>query len=105
MVHTSEVTVYAIGTSRFGASSSRSGERNLEKIAEETGGAAFFPHSASLLDEAFDRINTELRSQYSLTYIPRDTTPDGRFRQIEVRLADGKDYRTRYRKGYRLPDF
>jgi len=105
MLYTSEVTVYAIGTSRFGASSSRTGERNLERIAEETGGVAFFPYSASLLDEAFDRINSELRSQYSLTYRPRDTTPDGRFRAIEVRLVDGRDYRTRYRKGYRLPDF
>jgi Ca-activated chloride channel homolog len=105
MIQASEVTVYGIGTSKFGASSNKQGEDNLKKLAEETGGAAFFPYSAELLDEAFDRIDQELRSQYSLTFVPRDRVPDGRFRQLEVRIVDGKDYRLRHRKGYRLPDF
>lgn len=105
MIQTSEVTVYAIGTSRFGAGSSKRGEDNLKEVAELTGGTAFFPYSAEKLDDAFDRINLELRSQYTLTYRPRDLVPDGRFRRIEVRLVDGKQFQVRHRKGYRLPDF
>lgn len=105
MIQTSEVTVYAIGTSRFGASSDPKGEDNLKEVCELTGGTAFFPYSAERLDEAFDQINLELRSQYTLTYRPRDLVPDGRFRRIEVRLVDGKAFNVRHRKGYRLPDF
>ncbi|GAB4239033.1 MAG: hypothetical protein Kow00109_13750 [Acidobacteriota bacterium] len=105
MLQASEVTVYAIGTSRFGASSSKKGEENLKLIAEETGGTAFFPYSAERLEEAFDLINTELRSQYTLTYQPRNQVRDGRFRKIEVRLVDGKGLKIRHRKGYRIPDF
>ncbi|GAB4122073.1 MAG: hypothetical protein Kow001_20240 [Acidobacteriota bacterium] len=105
MIQTSEVTVYAIGTSRFGASSNPAGEDNLKEVCELTGGTAFFPYSAERLDEAFDQINLELRSQYTLTYRPRDLVPDGRFRRIEVRLVDGKAFNVRHRKGYRLPDF
>ncbi len=105
MIQTSEVTVYAIGTSRFGAGSSKRGEDNLRELCDLTGGSAFFPYSAEKLDDAFDQINLELRSQYTLTYRPRDLVPDGRFRRIEVRLVDGKAYQVRHRKGYRLPDF
>lgn len=105
MLQVSEVTVYAIGTSRFGASSSKEGEENLKLIAEETGGTAFFPYSAERLEEAFDLINTELRSQYTITYQPQNQVRDGRFRKIEVRLIDGKGLKIRHRKGYRIPDF
>ncbi len=105
MIQSSEVTVYPIGTSRFGASSSKKGEDNLAELADESGGTAFFPYSAELLESAFDQINAELRNQYSLTYSPRDKTPDGRFREIEVRIENGDGLKLRYRRGYRLPDF
>jgi Ca-activated chloride channel family protein len=105
MLQASEVTVYAIGTTRFGASSSKEGEENLKRIAEETGGTAFFPYSAERLEEAFDLINTELRSQYTLTYEPKNKQPDGRFRRIEVRIIDGKGLKVRHRRGYMIPDF
>lgn len=105
MVQASEVTVFAIGTSRFGASAKKKGENNLKLLAEETGGSAFFPYSAELLDSAFEKINEELRSQYTLTYEPMDKARDGRFRAIEVRIVEGDDYSLRHRRGYRLPDF
>lgn len=105
MAQASEVTVFAIGTNHFGASSSRKGEENLKTLASETGGTAFFPFTPQRLDDAFDQINTELRSQYSLTYVPRDKRRDRRFRRIAVRITDGKDLKLRHRRGYRLPDF
>jgi len=105
MIQASEATVYAIGTSSFGASSSPEGKENLKKIADDTGGTAFFPYSPERLEEAFDLINTELRSQYTIAYSPRDKIRDGRFREIDVRIVDGKGLKLRHRKGYRLPDF
>lgn len=102
-VQAQEVTIYTIGTSRFGASSSPAGEKLLKGLAEESGGRAFFPYSADKLEGAFDQIDQELRSQYSMTYTPRNTAQNGEFRKIEVRIKDGKDLTLRHRQGYRLP--
>jgi len=97
------VVIYSIGTSRFGASANRKGEEMLEDLSEQTGGRAFFPYSADLLNEAFDLINEELRSQYSLTYVPTNKLRDGTYREIEVKVRDGKKLSLSYRKGYFAP--
>jgi VWFA-related protein len=97
------VVIYSIGTSRFGASVNRKGEKMLQHLSEQTGGRAFFPYSADLLNEAFELINQELRSQYSLTYVPTNKLRDGTYREIEVKLKDGKKLSLRYRKGYFAP--
>lgn len=100
MAQTSDVTIFSIATTRFGASSRRGGEKTLEKLSEETGGRAFFPHSAGQLGEAFELINQELRSQYSLTYVPRNRERRGEYREIVVRIKDSKGYKIRHKKGY-----
>jgi VWFA-related protein len=103
MVQASEVTVFSIGTSKFGATQNKKGENALKEMSQETGGTAFFPYSADLLDEAFDLINQELRSQYSITYTPKNESRDGKFRKIEVRLKDSKGLKLRHKKGYWAP--
>ncbi len=103
MLQRSGVVVYAIGTSKFGASSNPQGEDTLKKLAEATGGRVFFPYSADLLDQAFEQINTELRSQYSLTYVPQNKERDGRYRRIQVKIVDSKGLKARYRDGYYAP--
>ncbi len=103
MIQTRGVTVYGIGTSRFGATSDKKGEEMLTTLAESTGGQAFFPYSEQLFQQAFDTINDELRSRYSLTYIPSNKSRDGSFRRIRVKIAKGKKLNLRYRKGYFAP--
>lgn len=100
MAQKSEATVFAIGTSRFGASGNKKGDDMLIKLATQTGGEAFFPHSPQLLQDAFDRINEELRSRYSLTYVPRNQIGDGSFRQIKVNVKGPKGMRVRHKTGY-----
>jgi VWFA-related protein len=97
------VVIYSIGTSRFGATVNRKGEKMLENLSEQTGGRAFFPYSADLLNEAFDLINQELRSQYSLTYVPTNKLRDGTYREIKIKIEDGKKLTLRHRKGYFAP--
>src|SRR5262249_51086143 len=53
------------------------GEHALETIAETTGGDTFFPNSVSDMDQMFDRIDRELRTQYRLAYYPTPRPPDG----------------------------
>jgi VWFA-related protein len=103
MAQASEVTVFSIGTSKFGASQDKKGENKLKELSKETGGTAFFPYSPELLEESFDLINKELRSQYSLTYTPKNEARDGKFRKIEVKLADRKGMSLRYKRGYWAP--
>ncbi len=100
MVQRSGVTIYGIGTTGFGADRDKKGEDMLLKLAEDSGGRAFFPYSPDQMADAFDTINQELRSQYSLTYVPKDKDRKGKFRRVKVRLVKGKNLKVRHRKGY-----
>lgn len=100
MAQTSGVTLYGIGTSRLGASVDHKGEQMLTDLAEGTGGQAFFPYGEASLTASFQQIDQELRSRYSLAYIPVNKARDGKFRKIRVKIEKGKKYSLRYRPGY-----
>jgi len=74
------------------------GEHALETIADTTGGAMYYPVQLTQLDEMFDRIDRELRTQYRLGYYPQPRPAPGVYRQVEVRVNGG--YTVRYRKTY-----
>jgi VWFA-related protein len=98
-VQASDAVLYTVG---FGAGATVEGlRRNLEGYATTTGGHAFFPRDARELDQVFDSIVTELANQYVLSYSPRDSAHDDRWRSIKVRVRSGK-YSIRARSGYRL---
>lgn len=104
MAQLAESSIYAIGTNRLGASRSSHGIKILRQLTEETGGRVFFPVSDIEMEVAFDQIEKELRSQYSITYTPRNIVRDGKFRNLEVRIAKGKNRPSplsiRHKKGY-----
>jgi VWFA-related protein len=72
------------------------------KMTEETGGRLIIVNSEKRLEEAFDQISEELRSQYTLGYYPTNTTKDGKFRKIHVD-TDNHDLKVLARKGYYAP--
>ena len=74
------------------------GEHALETITESTGGAMFFPESPEELPRIFDRINSELRTQYRLAYYPNPRAPANTYRTIEVKVLPG--YTARHRTTY-----
>jgi Ca-activated chloride channel homolog len=82
------------------------GEHALETITETTGGAVYYPDSVAELDNIFDRIDRELRTQYRLGYYPEPRPPRNALRRLEVRVkvpgtqANQDAYTVRYRKGY-----
>jgi Ca-activated chloride channel homolog len=75
------------------------GDKELTKLAEDTGGQPFFTGDMLALERAFKRIGEELRSQYLITYKP-DPPFDGSYRRIEVKLAAGKGYKVSAKRGY-----
>ena len=72
------------------------------RLTEETGGRLIVVSSEKKLEEAFDQISEELRSQYTLGYYPTNTAKDGKFRKIRVD-ANNHDYKVLARKGYYAP--
>ncbi|HEX8476186.1 MAG TPA: VWA domain-containing protein [Pyrinomonadaceae bacterium] len=77
------------------------GDRELVKLAEETGGKAFFTGDFLALERSFTKISKELRGQYLVTYKPTNDVYDGKFRQIEVKLANKRDgMKVRAKRGY-----
>ena len=78
------------------------GDRILQRIADESGGRAFFPLKLQEVSDAFSEIQEELRSQYAVAYKPPDFKADGSYRPIEITAADRKLH-IRARKGYFAP--
>jgi Ca-activated chloride channel family protein len=76
-----------------------SGDKELQKLAVETGGRAFYTGDMLALERAFKKIGEELRSQYLITYRPEPPF-DGSYRNIEVRVPTGDGYRISAKKGY-----
>lgn len=72
------------------------------RIADQTGGRAIDVHAEKHLQEAFDQISEELRSEYTLGYYPTNPARDGTFRKIKVESTD-KDLKVLARKGYYAP--
>lgn len=77
----------------------------LNRIAQETGGKAFFPKEVTELPAIVKNIATELRSQYHIGYLSTNPAKDGTWRSVQVVLtgAAEKQYRVRSRTGYFAP--
>jgi len=75
----------------------------LKKYAETTGGKAFFPSKPQDFKKAFDAIQEELRSQYSLAYNSSNPAKDGSYRALKISLPNQKNLKIRAKKGYYAP--
>jgi VWFA-related protein len=71
----------------------------LKSLSDPTGGRMFDLGAKMPLSEIFRTIEDELRSQYSLAFVPIDTPNDGSFRKLQVKLGR-KGLRVLARKGY-----
>jgi VWFA-related protein len=100
-----DVAVYTISTNstaNFSSPEQRRGDRTLENFAGETGARAFFPFKLEELAVNFADISQELRSQYTLGYVPTNLARDGTYREIRVETIDD-DYEVKHREGYYAP--
>jgi VWFA-related protein len=104
MAQKSDVAIFAISTNSTGffAITAPKADKILKRLAEETGGRAFFPFKAEDLSASFQDIGAELRSQYSLAYRSSNPGRDGSFRSIKIE-TDRKNLKVKARKGYYAP--
>lgn len=107
-----DVQIYLIGfvsdldrdSGLFKKSAKDKAETLLNKLAEETGGKAFFPRELSEVHAIAEQISTDLRTQYSLGYYPSNSKKDGTFRAVKVQVnAGSRRLIARTRNGYTAP--
>ena len=67
----------------------------LQRLADETGGRAYFPNSITELPEIAKSIGSELRLQYSIGYLPPNNVAPGTYRNIKVVINDGPNAQKR----------
>jgi Ca-activated chloride channel family protein len=95
----SDAQIYAIGEpGELGY-----GPAELQAIVQMSGGRAFFPNNLNSLDYYIDLIQSELRNQYVLGYVPTRKDHDGKWRRIQVKLDQPKGLPkliVRAREGY-----
>ena len=75
-------------------------ERRMQELTGQTGGAVYSPVDERELDSAFTQISSELAQQYILSYYPEDTSSNGEFRQISLKVKSRQNLTVRTRKGY-----
>jgi VWFA-related protein len=76
-----------------------SGYSAMKKLTEETGGRLIdVGNNGKKLEDAFQQIEDELRTQYVATYTPSNLKLDGTFRHVTVECKDGM--KVQVRKGY-----
>jgi Ca-activated chloride channel homolog len=102
----SETTVFVISTKAGGFFGVQAGmvdrkeDKDLKRLAEETGGRAFFTAEVIELERSLTTIARELRSQYQIAYEPTNNNYDGKKRRIEVKLPNHKGLRVRTKDAY-----
>lgn len=89
------------------------GEHALVTITEVTGGSMYFPADVAALNDIFDLMDRELRTQYRLGYYPTPRPPQtasAAFRRIEVKVISSSPavpaagrFTIHHRKGYFTP--
>jgi Ca-activated chloride channel family protein len=75
--------------------------KRLKQLAQASGGLAFLPHDARQVADALERVALDIRSAYTIGFVPASTAPRG-FRHIRVVVhpPDGRSVVVRTRAGY-----
>jgi Ca-activated chloride channel homolog len=103
-----DVRLYFIGFTKdldqtgsiFRKSPKKNAEALLTKLAEDSGGRAYFPADLAELGPISDEIARDLRTIYALSYYPTNDKRDGTFRKVAVRVVGDSKFAVRTRTGY-----
>ncbi len=84
----------------------RQAAKVLEKVAEASGGRAYFPRSLDEVEATCVQIARDIRNQYTLAYYPTNAKKDGTFRTVRVDATSPRGRArllVRTRPGYYAP--
>lgn len=97
-----QATIYTIDISTPAEKTRLQNTKILKNFAEKSGGRFVSAQNGQSLREVLKNLADELRSQYTLSYQPTNETKDGKWREIELRVAR-PNLTIRTRKGYHAP--
>ena len=94
------IPIYVISTNEVNKDPISSGV--FRRIAQRTGGKAYWARTWQKQVEAFESIREDMSNSYTVTYYPAPNPNEG-FRKISVEVVSdpGKKLRIKYRPGYR----
>jgi Ca-activated chloride channel homolog len=104
-----EVQVYLVGfideeeeRGLFGKSPAKKAKELLSRIADDSGGRAYFPKDIGEIPAVAAQIAKDLRTQYVVSYYPSNDKRDGTFRNIQVGVnqVGSRKLIARTRRGY-----
>ena len=102
----SNVIIYAISLRASESDLKKDKYRNakyeLDMLARETGGVSYAPEKIGDLSDVYDEIASELKGQYTLSYISTNPEQDGSWRQLQI-LSAREGSQIRAREGYYAP--
>lgn len=84
----------------------RKAKKDLELLAKDTGGQAYFPRSLDEVNSTCHEIAHDIRNQYTLAYYPTNKAFDGTYRTVRVEAFEHGTHRkliVRTRPGYYAP--
>jgi Ca-activated chloride channel family protein len=96
IVRASDTAIYPVSILEFmavrspygGNISTLQAQNALNTIAKYSGGQAYFPRFEGELPDIYQQIARQLRTQYSLGFIPTNAVRDGKFHKLKVDLVD-----------------
>jgi Ca-activated chloride channel family protein len=97
----SNAVIYSVGI--FDDAVGGGDRKALQRLADSTGGVAFFPTQVREIGDALNRIARDIRHRYTIGYVSTNTRRDGIFRKIKVIAVDQKTHRplqVKVRTGY-----
>src|SRR5215475_11824970 len=105
-----EAQVYLVGfideemeeKSLFGKSPAKKAKELLSRIADDSGGKAYYPKDINEIPAIAAQIAKDLRTQYVVSYYPSNDKRDGTFRtvQVSVNSPGSRKLIARTRRGY-----
>jgi len=105
-----EVEIYLVGfvdeeapRGFFGGSPAKKAKQLLLRLAEDSGGRAFFPTDLGEMPAIAAQIAKDLRARYVISYYPSNNSHDGAFRSVRVAVNNRKLI-ARTRQGYYARD-
>jgi Ca-activated chloride channel family protein len=105
MLKETDVIIYAVGIVSGGDDNQLGwgGRAILEELAGVSGGKAFFPSTGAEMNDTFERIALELRTQYSIGFRPSNFANDGKWHKLKIKVQPPRGFPrlfVRGREGY-----
>ena len=99
-----DTVIFAVGL--FGDEGRvKQGRHELDRLADRTGGIAYYPAGIDQIGEVALEIARQIRNQYTIAYAPGNQALDGTYRAIRVTVASPEALSVRTRAGYRATRF